>query len=302
MSASSLCLRLFSAFGQDVTLTLVALVDLPRRSARRTPSASAACSLLAEAPVRRKRGVLALGEIELEVLTGTSGTVLNVLDVIPGLLMNVLPVKSTRTPSPWRTTIKLGNASPPCETKYTGPDNPTGNNGVLALHDPHDRRRGTIRGVRFERCGGARFLQRRQPRGSCFGSSTLTERCSPRHRPTRGIRELRVETRTIRLARPPGRRDRERGFERQAPAARRRERARDMRDGLFGAGYRGSDLLRLAARRVEHEPRPVDIDRHALQTQRDTEDDLRQRVTRDRQRARFRVRRRSAHAPPRAPG
>ena len=44
---------------------------------------------------------------------GTSGTVLNVVLVIPALLMNVAPTRSTRTPSPCRTIVSDGNASPP---------------------------------------------------------------------------------------------------------------------------------------------------------------------------------------------
>ena len=72
---------------------------------------------LAEVAVRCQGGVLALGEVSSKLPKGTSGTVLNVLLVIPALLMNVSPTSSTVTPSPCRTMIRLGNASPPWETK-----------------------------------------------------------------------------------------------------------------------------------------------------------------------------------------
>jgi hypothetical protein len=41
----------------------------------------------------------------------------NVVDVIPALSMNVLPVSWIVTPSPWSTSTRSGNAAPPWETK-----------------------------------------------------------------------------------------------------------------------------------------------------------------------------------------
>src|SRR5271167_55442 len=70
------------------------------------------------------------GSVSSKLLNGASGTVLNVVLVIPALLMNVAPTMSTVTPSPCNMIVRLGNASPPCDTKITGPCNGTGSSGV----------------------------------------------------------------------------------------------------------------------------------------------------------------------------
>ena len=106
----------------------------------------------------------------------------------------------------------------------------------------------------------------------------------------RRVGELRVEARTVRFARLPARGDREPRFEREALAAATANGLATFATASSDAGDGRRDLLRGAVGRVEHEARPVDVDRHPFQAQRDAEDDLRDRVRprfigRDRQRA-----------------
>jgi len=52
------------------------------------------------------------GNVVTNELIGASGTLLNVLVVIP-FLMFVLPSRYSVMPSPWRTNTRSGNAAPP---------------------------------------------------------------------------------------------------------------------------------------------------------------------------------------------
>ena len=88
--------------------------------------------------------------------------------------MNVDPVRSTRTPSPCSTTIKLGNASPPWETKYTGPVSPTGSSGVFARTIPMIDAAGQFAGFASNVAAVHAFCNVVKRDGSCFGRSTLT--------------------------------------------------------------------------------------------------------------------------------
>ncbi len=94
--------------------------------------------------------------------------------VIPALLMNVAPVRSTRTPSPCSTMIRLGNASPPWETKYTGPFSWTGSTGVETLTTPITDAAGQLAGFASNTAAVHAFCSVVSREGSCLGSSTLT--------------------------------------------------------------------------------------------------------------------------------
>jgi hypothetical protein len=113
------------------------------------------------------------GRYNSNVLTGTSGTVLNVVLVIPALLINVVPVKSTRTPSPCSTTISEGKASPPWETKYTGPVSSTGNSGVEVRAIPTTDAGGQVAGFVSNCAAGQAFCSVVSREGSCRGSETF---------------------------------------------------------------------------------------------------------------------------------
>src|SRR5580658_305011 len=75
------------------------------------------------------------GKLISNTLIGASGTVSNELEVIP-LLILTFPVRLTVTPSPCKIATTSGNAAPPCETRYTGPDKGFANTGVLAVAVP----------------------------------------------------------------------------------------------------------------------------------------------------------------------
>ena len=70
--------------------------------------------------------------------------------------------------------IKLGNASPPCETKYAGPVNGTGNTGVVAVACPMIDTGGQFAGLASNVAAVHAFCRVFSWDGSCFGSSTLT--------------------------------------------------------------------------------------------------------------------------------
>src|SRR5665213_438784 len=70
-----------------------------------TNAVGIASLLVQRVPLAARAEYLPSGRFSSKVLTGTSGTVLKVLLVIPAWLMNVVPTKSTLTPSHWRTTV-----------------------------------------------------------------------------------------------------------------------------------------------------------------------------------------------------
>ncbi len=123
----------------------------------------------------------------------------NVELVIPALLMNVAATTSTLTPSPCSTMMRLGNASPPWDTKYTGPVS----SPATAVWRPSRSRSPKPRGSppgRFRTRSGARFLQRRQTRGQLLGEFDFDPR-DVRLAPNRSHRvgQLRVEARAVDL-------------------------------------------------------------------------------------------------------
>ena len=107
-------------------------------------------------------------------MTGWSGTVLNVELVIPALLMNVFPVSTIVTPSPWSTISRSGNASPPWLTKYAGPSRGTGRIGVIALAVPITDAAGHPAGLALNCAAVHAFCNVVNREGSCLGRSTLT--------------------------------------------------------------------------------------------------------------------------------
>ena len=144
------------------------------------------------------------GRYSSNVLTGTSGTLLNVLLVIPALLMNVLPVRSTLTPSPCSTTIRRRERFPTMRYEIHRPRQPHRQQRRTSPHNTHDRRCRTTSGIRFELRRGARFLQRRQTRRQLlrqFHFDTRDVRLTTNR--SRGIGHLRVEAGTIGFARFP---------------------------------------------------------------------------------------------------
>jgi hypothetical protein len=94
--------------------------------------------------------------------------------VIPLLEMKVLPTRSTLTPSPWSTATRFGNASPPCETKYTGPRSFTGSIGVTACTAPMTDAVGHAAGFAPKTLSGQAFCRVVSREGRRLGSSTLT--------------------------------------------------------------------------------------------------------------------------------
>src|SRR4029077_7051841 len=119
-------------------------------------------------PLAASAESLPSGRYSSKELIGTSGTRLNVLLVIPTLEMNVEPVRSTRTPSPWRITTSEGNASPPWETKYTGPVSPIGNTGVDALAIPTTDAAGQFAGLDSNTAAVHAFCSVVSLEGSCL--------------------------------------------------------------------------------------------------------------------------------------
>ena len=99
---------------------------------------------------------------------------LNVELVMPALLMKVEATRSTRTPSPCSTTSKAGNASPPWETKYTGPLSGTGNTGESTLTMPITDAAGQFDGFASNVAATHAFCSVVNREGSCLGRSTLT--------------------------------------------------------------------------------------------------------------------------------
>ncbi len=84
------------AFGHPVT-AIVVLRRIVAVSCA-TNSVGIASLLLQRLPFAASAENLPSGRVSSKVPTGTSGTVLNVLLVIPALLMNVVPTRSTVTP------------------------------------------------------------------------------------------------------------------------------------------------------------------------------------------------------------
>src|SRR6202167_1926833 len=163
----------FFAFGQPVTAIFVlCLIAAPFCA---TNSVGIVSLLVHRSPFAASAEYLPSGRYSSNVLTGTSGTVLNVLEVIPALLMNVVPVRSTLTPSPCNTTIRDGNASPPWETKYTGPSNPIGNSGVVAFAIPTIDAAGHPAALASNCAAVHAFCNVVNRDGNCLGRSTLTD-------------------------------------------------------------------------------------------------------------------------------
>ncbi len=94
--------------------------------------------------------------------------------------------------------------------------------------------------------------------------------------------KLHMQARTVRFARLPTRRRRQFRLERQPRAARDLEAARDRSTSPFAARHRPRHRHRVAVGRVEREARPVDHRVDRADISRDTVDDLRQRIRRDR--------------------
>src|SRR5580692_6506671 len=70
--------------------------------------------------------------------------------------------------------IRLGNASPPWETKYAGPVNGTGITGVVAVACPTIDAAGHPAGLASNVASGQAFWSVVRREGSFLGSSTLT--------------------------------------------------------------------------------------------------------------------------------
>src|SRR6202167_3532688 len=163
----------FFAFGQFATAIFVLCLIVAPFCA--TNSVGIVSLLVHRSPFAASAEYFPSGKYSSNELTGTSGTVLNMLEVIPALLMNVVPVRSTLTPSPCNTTISDGNASPPWETKYTGPSNPTGSSGVLAFAIPTIDAAGHPAAFASNCAAVQAFCSVVNRDGSCLGRSTLTK-------------------------------------------------------------------------------------------------------------------------------
>src|SRR5665811_2061051 len=103
-----------------------------------------------------------------------SGTVRNVLLVIPVLLMNVSACSCTVVPYPERTITSSGNFAPPWLTKYAGPVNGTGSSGVVAFAVPTRDSVEQPAGFCANVLSGQAFCNVLNRDGNCFGRSTLT--------------------------------------------------------------------------------------------------------------------------------
>ena len=148
--------------------------------------------------------------------TGTSGVGREVVVVMP-FLMLVLPTRITRTPLASSTRSRSGNAAPPCETRIAGPGHlARQHRRVRPSAPPTNEPGGQLNGLAFERRRQARFLQRRQREGSCFGSCTITDlmfALAARHR------DRRDEARAVGFRGLRAGRGRERRLEAEATAA-----------------------------------------------------------------------------------
>src|SRR5437879_288142 len=76
-----------------------------------------------------------LGSVSEKLDTGTSGSVANVVVVMPPLI-SVLPTRIVRTPEPSNSTSRSGNAAPPWDTRIAGPLSWPGSTGVVAVARP----------------------------------------------------------------------------------------------------------------------------------------------------------------------
>src|ERR1700728_1408643 len=163
----------FAVLGQPVTWICVLCLKTAPFWATNLVGIFSFARDLQRLPFAASAEYLPSGRYNSKVPTGTSGTVLNVLLVMPALLMNVVPVRSTLTPSPCSTTTSDGNASPPWETKYTGPVNGTGSSGVVAFTTPTIEAAGQLAGfdVNFAAVHACCSVVRRE--GNCFGRSTF---------------------------------------------------------------------------------------------------------------------------------
>ena len=94
--------------------------------------------------------------------------------------------------------------------------------------------------------------------------------------------KLHMQARTVRFARLPRRRRRELRGELQPRAVRCLEPARDRSTSPFDRADRPRDRHRVAVRRVEREPRPVDFHVDCADISRHPVDDLRERIRDDR--------------------
>ena len=186
------------------------------------------------------------GRYSSNVLTGTSGTVLNVLLVIPALLMNVLPGQVDPHTVALQDDDQRRERFPAVgdEVHRALPARPAAA-GCWPSTIPTIDAAGHPAGFASNVAAVHAFCSVVSRDGQLLGQFDLDARDVrlAADRPG-GVGELRVEARTVRAARVPARGDRERGFERKALAAPDRERALHVRDRVLGARRRaGGDLL-----------------------------------------------------------
>ena len=158
------------------------------------------------------------GRYSSNVLTGTSGTVLNVLLVIPALLMNVLPVKI----HPDAIALQhhdqsSGTLRRRARRNTPGPDSPTGSSGVEAFAIPTIDAAGHAAGFASNVCAGQAFCNVVNRDGQLLGQVDLdlSDVRVAAERPRR-IGELHVKAGAVAAAGVGACGDRERRFEREA--------------------------------------------------------------------------------------
>ena len=165
------------------------------------------------------------GSVSWNVPIGASGTVAKSLLVMP-FLMFTLPTRSTVIPSPCRIATTSGNAAPPWDTRYAGPDTGVARIGVVAVAIPMFDPAGHDAGFAANVASVHACWIVVSRAGSCLGSTTATlwMFASPL-----GNDALDGEARTVLLAALRLRTHVEHGLERQRRAVRGLEVARDVR-------------------------------------------------------------------------
>src|SRR5207302_3176278 len=116
-----------------------------------------------------------VGSLSVKLDTGTSGTVLKLVVVIP-FLMSVLPTRITRTPLPSSTRSRSGKAAPPCETRTAGPVIGVGSTGVTAVAVPTVDSGEQPSGLAANVASRHAFCSVVRREGSAFGSEVTLER------------------------------------------------------------------------------------------------------------------------------
>ena len=125
--------------------------------------------------VRRERGVLALGEIELERADGDIGDGLERAERDPRLADERAPVKSTRDTIALQHDDQARERFPAVGDEiHRAGTGPTGSSGVLALTIPTIDAAGHSAGFASNVCAVHAFCSVVSREGSCLGSSTLT--------------------------------------------------------------------------------------------------------------------------------